>query len=239
MHSRSYRIEVPSDYSPAKPYPIIFVFHGAGSTSAQSEGWGLQKAAGAAENGIFIFPTGVPFQSYGVGWDDRAKGYDLPFFDHMLKDVEAAYCIDQSRIFVAGFSWGGDFAIALACERGDVLRAVAVNSASDDFNDKGNPGSYLNLPCPAHAHPPIRFEHAVGGDAQYAPPYFATTATFLQTLNGCSATSAPVTSSSPGMACVAFNGCQSALVECPFDPKLGHVLPPHWAENTWQFFMAQ
>jgi poly(3-hydroxybutyrate) depolymerase len=236
--TRSYFVQIPADYNPSRPYALIFVFHAAGGNPAQSRGWGLQNAAGASGVGIFVFPEGINFQREGIGWDDRSDGYDLPLFDHMLEDLGAAYCIDKSRVFVAGFSWGGDFATALVCHRGDQIRAVAVNSVSDEYQDKSDYRTYRDLPCSTHQHPPVRFEHAVSGDAQYPPPYFATTSKLFQYLNACSAASTAVQSSTPVMSCASFNSCKSEFVECSFDHSIGHTLPPNWAQDTWDFFLA-
>ena len=124
--ARTYLIQVPMAYSATRAYPLVFVFHGAGGSSRDSYSWGLQRATGAAEGAIFVFPDGIEFQKYGVGWDDSVNGYDLAFFDDMSRDVSAHYCVDSKRVFIAGFSWGGDFAIALACQRGaSILRPTS------------------------------------------------------------------------------------------------------------------
>jgi poly(3-hydroxybutyrate) depolymerase len=239
---RTFQVEVPADYSPTKGYALTFVFHGAGGNSAQSYSWGLQNASGASEASIFVFPDGVAFKSYGVGWDDRTHGYDLPFFDNMVKNIETAYCINSARVFAAGFSWGGDFVTALACNRGSVLRAAAINSASDEYNDHANYLTYQNLPCASTTHPPLRFEHAIGGDGAYPAPDFATTSKLLQSFNACSTTCGSPTTSAPSssstMTCVSYNGCGKELIECSFATSIGHALPPNWAADTWAFFQT-
>ena len=236
LRPRTYLIQVPADYDSSRPYPLVFVFHGAGGSARDSQAWGLQNAPGAGSNGIFIFPNAIHFQDQGVGWDDTEGGHDLPFFDNLVRDVGAAFCVDESRIFVAGFSWGGDFAVALACHRGDVVRAVAANSTDDEFKDTANYLTYEGLPCPSHKRPAVRFAHAVGGDAQYPAPDFATTSRLFRYLNACAADSTPVASSTPRMTCAAFNACASDYTECAFDAAIGHALPPNWARDTWEFF---
>jgi poly(3-hydroxybutyrate) depolymerase len=236
--SRTFLVQVPPDYDATRAYPLTFVFHGGGGDSLQSYSWGLQKVAGASRSGIFVFPDGMNIQHYGIGWDDTPNGYDLPLFDNILADLEAGYCIDKQRIFVAGFSWGGDFAIALACDRGDEIQAVAANSTNDEYKDTSNFLTYQNLPCPSKKHPRVRFEHAVGGDAEYPAPDFATTSKLFQYLNSCSPASTNVRSSSPVKSCVSYSGCASEYVECSFDHSLGHALPPNWAQDTWEFFLA-
>jgi poly(3-hydroxybutyrate) depolymerase len=239
QRSRTMLIQVPTNYDSAKPYALYFVFHAAGGNASQSFSWGLQTVPGAGASGIFVFPEGIAYQNEGVGWDDTRNGYDMPLFDNMVKDLQAEFCIDTSRVFAAGFSWGGDFVTALACLRGSVIRAAAANSTTDEYKDKNNYLTYQNLPCPATAHPAVRFEHAVGGDPQYPPPFFATTSKLYQHLNGCAATSANVTAaSSPIKSCAAYDSCKSPLLECSFNANLGHALPPNWAADTWAFFSS-
>jgi poly(3-hydroxybutyrate) depolymerase len=240
--SRTFEAQVPADYSPTKPYALTFVFHGAGGTSAQSYSWGLQNASGASEGSIFVYPQGVAFQSYGIGWDDRKGSPDMPFFDNMVKKIETSYCINSARVFAAGFSWGGDFVTALACMRGNVLRAVAINSASDEFNDHTNYLTYQDLPCLTTSYPAIRFEHAIGGDGAYPAPDFATTSKLFQSFNACKGAcgvvSTPVASSTSAMTCVSYGGCGKELIECSFATSIGHAFPPNWAADTWAFFQT-
>jgi poly(3-hydroxybutyrate) depolymerase len=184
-----------------------------------------------------VFPNGLQLKD-GVGWDDAADGADLPFFDNMLNNLSAAYCVDHNKIFVAGFSWGGDFVVLLACRRGDVIRAVEANSTDDEFKDARNYQTYQGLPCAAHKHPAVRFEHAQNGDSSYPPPNFATTSQLFRFLNGCSAATQAITSSTAGTTCAVFSACASGYAECIFDKRLGHSLPPNWAEDTWKFFAS-
>ena len=240
--TRNYLLQVPADYSPTKAYALTFVFHGAAASKWQALSWGLQNVSGAAESSIFIFPNGIPYMSYGIGWDDTNSGYDIPFFDNMVKAVETSYCVNSARVFAAGFSWGGDFVTALACNRGSVLRAVAINSASDEYNDNTNYLTYQNLPCPSTSYPAIRFGHAIGGDCSYPSPDFATTSKLLQSFNACKGAcgvaSTSVPSSTSAMTCVSYSGCGKELIECSFATSIGHALPPNWAADTWAFFQT-
>jgi pimeloyl-ACP methyl ester carboxylesterase len=236
---RTYLLQVPSSYSSKRAYPLIFVFHGAGGSSKQSHSWGLQDVPRAAENGIFVFPQGIEFHHGGIGWDDSSHGYDMAFFDNMVRSIESSYCINASQVFVAGFSWGGDFATALACSRGDKIRAVAANSTNDEYKDKSDYLTYRWLPCSSKVLPAIRFEHAAEGDSAYPAPYFATTSKLFQSFGRCSSKYKPVQSSANSTeACVSFDGCVQPVIECSFDKSLGHKLPPNWAQDTWAFFQS-
>jgi poly(3-hydroxybutyrate) depolymerase len=235
--TRSFLIDIPTAYNPNNGYPIIAVYHGAGGSSAQSYSWGLQNGA-ASGHGIFVFPQGIDYESFGVGWDDTTNGYDIPFFDNMVTAVEAAYCINIKRIFAAGFSWGGDFVTALTCNRGTVIRAVAVNSATDEFDDDADYSTYADLPCAAPTHSAMRYEHASSGDIEYPQPDFATTASLYKSFNSCAVTSTPYRSSTDVMTCVAHDSCARQFIECTFDSSIGHTLPPNWATDTWAFFLT-
>ena len=239
---RTYLVQVPADYSPTKAYALTFVFHGAAANEWQANSWGLQNVPGAAESAIFVFPNGMPYLNYGIGWDDTNKGYDMPFFDNMVNKIETSYCINSARVFAAGFSWGGDFVTALACNRGSILRAAAINSATDEYNDRTNYLTYQDLPCPTSSYPAIRFEHAIGGDSAYPSPDFATTSKLLQSFNACKGAcgvaSTSVPSSTSVMTCVSYSGCGKELIECSFNASIGHALPPNWAADTWAFFQT-
>lgn len=235
---RTFLVEVPAEYNPSHAYSLNFVFHGAGGNSWQSYSWGLQSVAGASENGIFVFPDGINFQHYGVGWDDTKNGYDMPFFDNMVKALEADFCVNKARVFVAGFSWGGDFVTALVCSRGNTIRAAAANSTTDEFRDVSKYYTYTGLPCSATVHPALRFEHAVGGDAAYPAPRFASTSQLYRHLNSCSSASVGVHSSTSAMSCVSYKSCTKEYVECSFHSSIGHALPPNWAKDTWAFFQS-
>jgi poly(3-hydroxybutyrate) depolymerase len=236
--NRTFLIEVPAEYNPAHAYSLNFVFHGAGGNSSQSYSWGLQNVTGASENGIFVFPDGIDYQRYGIGWDDTKNGYDMPFFDNMVKALEADFCVNRARVFVAGFSWGGDFVTALVCSRGNTIRAAAANSTTDEYRDVSKYYTYQGLPCSTTVHPSIRFEHAVGGDAAYPAPRFASTSQLYRYLNSCSSAAVGVHSSTTAMSCVSYKSCTKEFVECSFHDSIGHAIPPNWGKDTWAFFQS-
>jgi polyhydroxybutyrate depolymerase len=226
--SRDYEVVVPRG---SGPFALTFVFHGSGSAQAVAKDFGLQSAPGAGASSVFVFPQGMPFKNDGVGWDDACDGYDMAFFDAMLSRLESDSCIDKNAVFAAGFSWGCDFVTALACCRGDRIRAVAAGSCSDDFSTSTEMASYLNLPCPASAHPAVRFTYDPRGDGAYAAEYFSTTSALYRSWDGCSQGSKPTADA----ACFSYEGCKSPFVECRY-PGLGHALPGPWPKDTWGFF---
>jgi poly(3-hydroxybutyrate) depolymerase len=224
---------VPVSYNNKVGRAVSIAYHGAGGHSSDARAFGLQDAAGASDAAIFAFPQGIAYETYGVGWDDTCGGYDMPLFDNMLTYLKANYCIDASRVFVSGFSWGCDQVTALACCRGNRIRGVAAASCTDEFADPKNASTYQNLPCPTSPAAGIRFTHETLSDSAFPAPLFATTLSLYRSFNACSDTA---TASSPAP-CRAFTGCGRPLVDCPYD-GLGHQLPPNFGNDTWAFFSS-
>jgi hypothetical protein len=230
--TRSYAVMLPSPYDKDTALALTVAYHGAGGTVAQAEAFGIQSGTGASSSSFFLFPQGIDFQTYGVGWDDTCGGYDMPLFDHMLSDIEAHYCIDLSRVFVAGFSWGCDQVTALTCCRGDRIRAMSGASCTDEYSDASAYQTYDNLKCPDLGSTAIRFTHdASGGDSAYPKPLFTTTSQLFQFFSGCP----PFTGTIPPDACHTYAGCADPFIECPYT-NLGHATPSGWGTDTWSFF---
>jgi poly(3-hydroxybutyrate) depolymerase len=260
--NRSYKLTVPTNYNPQVPLPIVMAFHGLGGSSDAAIGFGIQNAQGASASAIFVYPQGSVYtgttedaQVLGqVGWFDQCGSVDMTFVKNILASIEANYCVDQKRIFAAGFSWGCDFITALNCCEGTLLRGISAASCTDEYN-KGvvanvkDPNYYLNYynlnsagVCRGKGSAAIRFTHdSSGGDAGYVAPSFTHTSHLYRSMNSCSNTSTAVDSTTltpvNSSVCSSFNSCASPFVECSYR-NLGHALPANWGSDTWQFFSS-
>jgi polyhydroxybutyrate depolymerase len=221
---RHYIVDAPVVVDADKPLALVFVFHGNGGNGQASQGMGLQNVEGAQEDAVFVFPDGLPFMGFGVGWNGSCDGYDMEFFDTMIETLSNDFCIDASRIFAAGFSWGGDMCQSLACCRGDVVRAIAPASGPEFY-----PPDQV---CTGTERPAFRMTYATN-DA-YPPQMFADTIDYYRGEHGCADTSTPV---SPDP-CIAHDGCQKPVIACEYE-GLGHAWPNDWADETWKFFGQQ
>jgi hypothetical protein len=125
VNGRGFAMRLPDNYDNNTPYWLIFGFHWNGGTSKDvdtggSNGYsmahfGLQALS---KNGaIFVAPQGN-----GNGWG----GNNLPFVDDMVKLIKENYCVDETRLYANGFSYGGGMSYAIACARAKVFRAVAI-----------------------------------------------------------------------------------------------------------------
>ena len=230
---RSFIVQAPERSDRVRPLALTFVFHGRNGDASQAAGYGIQDAAGAADASVFVFPQGTPFATDGVGWDDTCGGYDVVFFDNMLADLETRYRVDETKVFVAGFSWGCDFVTALACCRGNRIRGIAAAACSDEFRDPADYHTYANLACPVVNKAAIRFTHDAIGDNAYPAPLFASTSKLFRSMNACSSAAAQA---APG-SCTTYAGCANSTLEC-VKPGIGHSVGPNWGAETWAFFSA-
>jgi poly(3-hydroxybutyrate) depolymerase len=220
--SREYILALPSGYDPNHAYRLIFGFHWSGGVamdvaSGQIIGgpyYGLQsRSAGSA---IFVAPEGL-----NKGWANSGGG-DIAFVKAMLAYFEANLCIDQSRIFSTGFSYGGMMSDEIGTEMGDVFRAIAP--MSDACYSGG---------CKATNNHPIAVWMAHGDNDTTVPLADGMTALnkFL-TKNGCGTQTTPVTPSP----CVQYQGCMAGypVVWCEFSG--GHMPWSPAPDPVWAFF---
>ena len=148
--NREYILRVPDDYDNNKPYRLIFAYHWLNGNATQvAEGgnggstddpfYGLWDLA---ENStIFVAPEGL-----NAGWANSG-GQDVAFTDAMLELIQGDLCIDTTRIFATGFSYGAGMSYALACSRADVFRGVVLYAGAQLSGcDGGNtPIAYMHV----------------------------------------------------------------------------------------------
>ena len=102
--SREYIINIPTGYDSSKPYRLVFAWHcmGSSDTGAVNSGYYGGKTQDTGKTTIFVAPQGY---TDSMPW--RSDDKDHIFFDDMLKLFKSDLCIDESRVFTIGFSFGG------------------------------------------------------------------------------------------------------------------------------------
>jgi poly(3-hydroxybutyrate) depolymerase len=220
--SRSYIIKIPSGFDNTKPYRLIMAWHGLGMTAEQTanpgyEGdyYGLQSLS----NGQAIFTSGQGLGASGqTGWANT-NGQDVAFVRALVAYLRTTYCIDDSRIFSVGKSYGGYFSNMLGCQMGDVFRAIAPQSSwwpagtcvgqVAVWIDHGDVDNVITL-----------------AQGQAARDHWVTA-------NHCTTTTV-ATDPSP---CVAYQGCDAGypVTWCLFPGA--HVMPSFASAAIWKFLM--
>ena len=124
--TRTVRIDIPKSYDKNKPYKLIFGMQcmGGWAGGVQDEGYYGLKPLDKNETVIFVAPEGNGNQA---PWDQN----DYTLFDELLAYLEGNFCIDSSRVFSTGFSYGSMFSNGLSWNHQEVLRAVAVYETAE------------------------------------------------------------------------------------------------------------
>jgi polyhydroxybutyrate depolymerase len=132
---RDYLLHVPKGYDRARPAPLVITLHTSmswGSSAMAISRWNQV----ADENGfIVVYPDGSGFgpKSWEMtGSENPAHMPDVMFISHLLDQLEAAYNIDKTRIYVNGMSNGAGMAFVLSCTLSDRIAAVGMVSAGLD-----------------------------------------------------------------------------------------------------------
>jgi len=134
--TRTYYVQLPSSYTPGKPYPVVFQFHPLGGSAEQA--LTEYRISSGLPDAIYVTPQGLTGSDGNAGWANP-QGVDIDFTKAMLANVQDNYCVDNARIFSVGFSYGGMMSFAVGCELSDVFRAIAPMSGAlySDFNCAG------------------------------------------------------------------------------------------------------
>ncbi len=205
--SRQYYLKTPSNYDNEHPHRLIFTFHWFyGSINAvvnppdadhntDRPFYGIADLSG--DSTIFIAPQGLSDMG-GAGWSNP-NDRDVKFTDDMLAAVTADLCIDTSRVFTMGFSYGGSMSYELACARADKFRAALLY----------DPGTLSGTNPSADCKSPIAIFQSHGYDDQTLS-YSQGLGIFnvFTKLNGCTAQTPPVPPTN-GHTCTSFANCSA------------------------------
>ena len=233
--SRTYILRVPDNYDSNHPYRLIMAYHWLGGTAANvADGgnwatdtpyYGLWNLANSST--IFVAPEGLG-SGANTGWPNT-NGQDVALTDAILAQIEGDLCIDTSRIFANGFSYGAGMSYAIACARANVFRGVALYSGAQLSGCSGGttPIAYIGT------HGTNDGTLNISGGRTLKEHY--------RTVNGCSATSTAVT---PTTHCVAYQGCSAGhpVTWCEFNgdhnpsPKDSGQTTSWVPQTVWSFF---
>lgn len=116
-NGRPYYVDMPNNYDPNKPYPVIFRYHPLGGSAQGARNMYLGPNDFEA---IYVSPEGSE-----NGFPNR-NGVDEQMTRDIMTDIEARLCVDRARYYATGFSYGGSMSYTAACNMSDKFRAVAA-----------------------------------------------------------------------------------------------------------------
>lgn len=131
---REYRLFVPSVYTGQSPVPLVFNFHGYGSSALQQQFYTLFDAVADTANFLIVYPQGtddaIGNPHFNVGFANGSTVDDVGFTVALIDSLSAEYNIDQNRIYSTGMSNGGFMSYHLACLLSDRIAAIASVTGS-------------------------------------------------------------------------------------------------------------
>ncbi len=226
--TRYFLLNVPESADNETPHPLIFALHGYDMNNVAITG--LYNFNMLSKNqAITVYPQGDgPPPGDTPHWGDHVleshwtiDDANYTFIQTLMTELEERFCIDKKRVFLTGFSMGGMFTNALACEHNDWFRGYAPVEG-------GGPGSCEN----ADAEPAVII-HQGTADTIVGPEMGEASRDFWAAQNGCAET----TGSS-------FNGCETfddcaegrPVVYCVGD--WDHTIDSVAVANIWAFFSS-
>jgi poly(3-hydroxybutyrate) depolymerase len=243
---RRYILNVPTTYDKSHPYRLIIAFHQRDGNDVQMYNNGYYHLLNLSQNStIFVAPNGqlngAPCMGTGngessCGWPNPSNS-DLALADAVVAQVEQNFCVDTSKIFATGWSYGGAMSYETACARplgetNGYIRAVAVYSGSPQITQG---------PCPPSKAVAYYASHGTQDNVlQYSGG--VSMAQNFAMANGC--TWATPTQATGSHVCTNEAGCRAGYpVEfCSFvGPHTPDPMDPgqsmSWEyQNVWTFF---
>ncbi len=127
---RTYQLYVPAAYTGAERVPVVFDFHGFGSSAVEQMIYGNFKPEADHDDFLIVAPDGqVPSDRHFNLTGEKGLQNDVQMVGALLDHIEATFCVDTTRVFSTGMSDGGAMTSVLACQMSDrfaAFGAVAV-----------------------------------------------------------------------------------------------------------------
>jgi poly(3-hydroxybutyrate) depolymerase len=229
--ARTYTLTAPETYDANTPHRVVIGLHGRDWDGTRMRQY-LNLERYSDGQVIFVYPWAEKNGDY-IGWKlgpfaNRFGGDDdLVFFDDMLTALKKSYCVDATRVFVTGQSWGGDMTQLLTCMRGTALRAGVAVAANGTYYLPPSAGM-----CSGNAE--IFTLHGVDdGDIPFSQG--EALRDFWVREHTCGMQSQ---ATSPDD-CIEAVGCKARSVFCAYGPgNGGHQIPSWYSKSTMDWFLA-
>ena len=130
-NTREYQLYIPSSYSENSLSPLMFNFHGGNGTSQGQIAISDMRDLADENNFILVYPQAIadPTDDGSLNWIFKGDSDhdDIYFIDALISELSEQYQIDLERVYVCGYSLGGEFVYELLCRLNNKIAAgVAV-----------------------------------------------------------------------------------------------------------------
>jgi poly(3-hydroxybutyrate) depolymerase len=131
---RNYFMRLPTGYDAAKPYYLLIGTSGCGGPeTVGSEGGYSPLGTSPGETQAvqvalsYVLSTAANSDCGGAVFaDDFVNTPEPAYLEAVVKDVARQLCVDESKVFLSGYSSGAFETITLGCTDNDILRGIGV-----------------------------------------------------------------------------------------------------------------
>ena len=133
--NRFYYLYVPDNLDTNQSIPILFAFHGYGSSALRHLGYTNYIPIADRNNFIVVYPQGESTSTLSAhwnvgGWTSKSPVKDLEFVETVIDLLKDKLPLDETRIYSSGMSNGGYMGYHLACNLSNKFAAIASVTGS-------------------------------------------------------------------------------------------------------------
>lgn len=119
-------------------YPLYIALHGGGSSDTpdtNNQQWAAMAVyyASSVKSGIYVNPRGVRDT-----WDTHANPESYPLYDRLIENMIAFYDVDPNKVYLVGFSAGGDGVYLITPKMTDRFAAANMSAGHPNGIDLTN-----------------------------------------------------------------------------------------------------
>lgn len=132
--ARPVQLQVPADFGDGdRTYPLVMILHGYGASGFLQQNYFQLGDLASAHGALVLAPDGTPDGQNRQFWnadpaccDFGGTGVDdVAYLGGLIDEVAATWPVDPTRVTLIGHSNGAFMAYRMACDRADVVTAIA------------------------------------------------------------------------------------------------------------------
>ena len=158
---RNYRIYIPSAYTGATAWPLIYNIHGYTSSASAQQAYTNFGVIADTAHFLMVYPNATVY----MGQPTWNSGFGMPvddvqFLSDLIDSLDLIYNIDLDRVYSCGMSNGGFMSNTLACELSSRIAAIASVT--------GSMTTFQQSTCsPSHPVPMMQMHGTADGTVAY------------------------------------------------------------------------
>ena len=131
--ARPVELQLPADFDAARTYPLLIILHGYSVNGFIQQSYFRLFDAATTYQMLVLAPEGTTDSGGKQFWNadpaccnfDGSTVDDVAYLGGVIDDVMAAWPVDPAQVMLIGHSNGAFMAYRLACDRADVVTAIA------------------------------------------------------------------------------------------------------------------